>query len=128
MEDDLWGDLPKARIPTPKSILDEQANALTRKSGGVIEGRIVTLTGLPPAQFGFDFNIVTPQLGYSFTLLRVTHSVMLFPVNIVDQSGGAGFQAGDAEVFKERLRSIFRSEPIQRVLTGLLSSMEVPKA
>src|SRR5580700_1642574 len=88
MPRNLWGDLTTLeKVRTPKSILQEQASYLTQATEGVLVGSLDDARLSGRGSFTYDLEVEVPALnGYTFTLLRINHSVELYPVQVTSTS------------------------------------------
>lgn len=121
----LWGDLGSlAKIKTPVVFLKEQANQLTQATQGTLRGRV--------SQFGqgdqieADLEVVAPALGdYSYTILKIRHSLDVYPVKVFDASTHMIEREADLcydeKSFLESLESILSSDGVRKVISTLLS-------
>jgi hypothetical protein len=129
--EDLWPDLLPEVDSGPWSILREQAEALTRKTGGRLHGRVFRYTR--GNQFHLSFRIVIPNLvdeDYEYELFQVHHGAEMYPV-IIDSAPGLPEQPTPAayrernllsqEAFIKWLKGVLRSEHTQRVIGTLLA-------
>jgi|SRR5580704_11457978 hypothetical protein len=112
---DLWGDLNTAElVPTPVSILKEQAALLGKKTGNLIEARVET--SFSGDGFSHRLLLVAPALdGYTYELLKFYHRAELYPVF------AAGMQLENEEFFKKWLGTKLSSPETHQIITNLLS-------
>ncbi len=127
MAKSLWGDLSTLEVVrNPRSILQEQADELTRATGGLLEGEVRTLSQVDD-RIDHQLRILAPGLNnYSVTILFVSHSMALYPVFVrsevpseIETSSCPDEKAFEAELAK-RL-----SSPQVRTLLSRLKSMVV---
>ncbi len=84
MAKSLWGDLSSLAVDrrTPKRVLNEQAQVLTKVTKGVLVGS-VSESAVGPL-FGYDLNVVVPALNnYTLTIVRVVHPLEVYPVHVI---------------------------------------------
>jgi hypothetical protein len=120
----LWGDLSSLQvINTPKAILLEQADELTRGTNGVLVGEV---NSTPQKDGGFQhrLDVVVPSLnGYRRTLLTIRHSIELYPVTFLWMEGDhlTSEEFDDEPAFLIELGERLASPEIRTVLTALKS-------
>ena len=116
---DLWGDLPNANdIRTPHSILLEQANHLKVKTQGLLVGNVLRSTEIE--HFYNTLQIIAPSLSnYTYNVLRVTHTITLYPCNVHSFAQSKSWAPGDERQLEEVLAEILRSAQVHRVINGL---------
>ena len=119
----LWGDLTDIEIVrTPKEVLNEQANALTEATKGVLVGS-VTVREVPP-KFIYDLDVSVPALNnYTYTILTITHEITLYPVRVtVAVTTRARFETCEnEEEFVHFLENLLSSKDVRFILSRLLS-------
>ena len=92
-EKNLWGTLPtgEEQGKGPRTILQNQAAALTEGTGGTLTGRVVTETVRD--EMRHDLIIVAPYLNnYEVGILRASHGVTMYPTRLYDLVGEMYFQ------------------------------------
>lgn len=118
--EDLWGKLPDVEtLRTPLVILKEQGELLTKKTDGLLVGRV----NQPATNVGFQYNfiIAVPTLNnYQFNLLTISHDIGFYPVRLINHRG-KNVNCPDEGQFKEELRKIFTSEETQSIISKLLT-------
>lgn len=79
----FWpADIGIQSIITPVAILREQASMLAGRTKGLVEGRVSTEVGRD-SRIYHSFELVAPALGgYRYELFRISHSVLLYPLQI----------------------------------------------
>jgi hypothetical protein len=136
---DLWPDLPPEIDTGPWSILREQGEALTRKTGGRLQGRVYRYAR--GDQFYLSFRIVIPNLDgdYEYELFHLHHGAEMYPV-IVDSSPKAPEDPwpitdsrGQPRLISEAdfvcwLTEVLRSDHTQRVIGTLLAQSNLDVA
>lgn len=120
--ENLWGDLHSIKkVETPKSILVDQANILTKATDGLLEGRIDS--DAEGDHFSHDLDVIVPSLNnYVYTLITVEHEIELYPTTVTGPDGEIECQ--NDEEFKTKLGEVLRSKKVRRVLSSLLSQIE----
>jgi hypothetical protein len=103
---------------------------LAEKTRNLLEGEISTSTRSD--RIAHNFNIVVPALDdYRYELFRVSHAATLYPVSVE-----AGPLEGDTNLFSPKslaseeafvnwLKAVFSSPQTKRVVSALLSQVEV---
>ena len=83
--EDLWpSDLGLGTVVTPASILRTQAKLLGERTQGMLEGEVNTWT--QGSDVYHDLNVIVPALdNYKYRLLRVHHSMTLYPVFVDEE-------------------------------------------
>ena len=117
----MWGDLSKLEVArSPKAILQEQGDYLTKATGGVLVGTIgarVVASG-----FAYDLDVEIPALNnYRYTILTIEHDATLYPVTVRAERPTESYQCEDEEEFETVIESILGSEDVQLILSRLLS-------
>lgn len=82
---DLWGDLPNVQdAKSPRHLLQEQAEKLEEKTGGVLRGAVRTFA--EGSAIVMELDIVAPYINnYSVTVVRLTHGQVIFPLHVIRQ-------------------------------------------
>ncbi|QQS37335.1 MAG: hypothetical protein IPM56_05100 [Ignavibacteriales bacterium] len=122
--DDLWGDLPEVeKIRTPLDILYDQADVISKKTNNLIEGRVAVRDG---KSYLVDASLVLLSniLGYSATIVRITHNVEMYPVTVLDRLSNVNYAAENENDFKEILKEIFNSDSVRKILIALLTQIK----
>jgi len=118
----LWGDLKNLEeVPTPKSLLNQQAQILAELTGHVLIGE-VTQEVTPSGTFRFELNIIARRLNnYSRTIVEVEHKIEPYPLNLIDHENGKHHEVDNEELFLEVLKQILSSPRVRRVISSLIS-------
>ena len=117
-----WGELslPTERIPTPLTLLREQAEALTTTTRGVLTGEIVShnfADGL-----GGTLRIVAPLLGgYSLAIVAVRYSIYGYPALVTDLMKSEQFTVETEVDYRSALKSILSSKDVHDAIAALLA-------
>ncbi|WP_281225468.1 hypothetical protein [Flavobacterium aquiphilum] len=131
--ENLWNKIElKKTEPTPKEILSIQSNFLTEISNGKLQGNIGTITGQPFLNSDADdfnaecfihtFRINVPELGYTFTLLRLAHETLkTSPYQIYSSLENKKYKGKTIEELNDILRSIFNSSEVSTAVKNLLA-------
>lgn len=123
---DLWPeDLGVATdIKPPVAILREQADLLTKKTQGKLEGRI-TSSGKPDKTFTHQFFITAPALDeYSFRLLSIHHPIDYYPLVLSFDAVNRSTQCGDESEYINVLRDTLADEKTKKIITAILAQLE----
>jgi len=120
---DLWPDdiNQPPNIQTPVTIMKEQAALLGQKTSNLVVGDVRTYAD----NNGFHqvFNLEAPSLGgYKYELLRVIHSIKLYPVDI--HFDDRTIRAESQEEFVEKLREIFAHDKTKNVIQALIAQSQ----
>ncbi len=122
----LWGDLSELEtVPTPKSILLEQATYLTKATDnllvGIVDDQETTAHG---GKFIYELNVQVPALNnYSYILARVIHNIDLYPVTVYSTALEKPTQCSGEDEFKRILSDILSSKEVKKILSSLLSQV-----
>lgn len=129
---DLWGDVGTG-VRTPLSILQEQAEALGRKTNNKLTAKVSTW--IDDNKFVHAFRLVAPFLkNYTYELFRIRHDAELYPVFTDDTEIDKFFSHGAEELrrplrldteqmFVAWLEKELRSERTRNVVATLLQQV-----
>jgi hypothetical protein len=120
---DLWPDDvgQQTDLDPPIVLLREQAEALPRRTKGLLTASVITKKVAD--EFVHVFMLEAPALdNYSYELFWVQHPVLLYPVKIV--VGEKEYAAADPDEFTKKLRSVLALPEVKRVLQSLRSQAE----
>jgi hypothetical protein len=128
MTDDLWGDIPDVTsVRTPHAILAEQAEVLTRKTKGLLVGRVSRAPSGP--QFQSVLSIVAPALNnYSYVVLAITHPISMYPLNLSNAGTGQTFSLQNEAELLGKLGEFLSSTQVRNVIAGLLAQINADPA
>jgi hypothetical protein len=137
---DLWpADFATVTVIPPSEILQEQAGNLTRKTKGVLLGKVNRWSA--SGGFFLSFRIVAPGLdNYEYEILQVHHGIDLYPVtvdaalgkavpsmyNVAAFSKDISTQLGSPEQFVQWLESVLADDQTRKVIGSLLRQSGVP--
>src|SRR5437588_10056050 len=109
---DLWpNDFGTSDLTPPRAILREQAKALAKKTRGLIEG-VVSTVSHPPHSFAQNFFLSVPILDdYTYRLLVVIHPLEFYPLDVQADVLSKTFHCATDTEFKAVLRDTFNSHP-----------------
>jgi len=124
MPKNLWGDLASLEVVrTPKTVLEEQANLLTKATKGVLVG--VVEVASYPGKFRYDLNVVVPSLNnYVYTILSVSHSLDLFPLRLQAERPATDVQIHRDDEFEDVVEKILSSSAVRSALSRLKSQVQ----
>jgi hypothetical protein len=116
-------------LQPPLAILREQAEHLTRRTGGLVLGTVETSKS--GNRLLHRFRLVVPTLDdYVYDLFNVEHGVFLYPLNL--NSGIVGVQdrkdLQSPEAFEYALRELFGLSEVKRVVAALKAQATAVKA
>jgi hypothetical protein len=119
--ENLWGSLDFEPVTTPKSILEKQANYLTERTRGTLQGRVGDQS--EGEVFIFDLDIVAPSLNkYRYTVLTVRHTIELYPISVfAEAQENRGVLCHNQAEFETALSGILQAPRTRRVISALLS-------
>ncbi len=107
-------------VRTPKAILQEQGDYLTKATEGVLVGNVDAHKAT--RAFAYSLNVKVPTLNnYIYTILRIAHEATLYPVRVTADSPSELNECEDEEEFETAIESILGSEEVQLILSRLLS-------
>lgn len=124
----LWGELPAVEaIRLPVVILREQADKLTELTSGLLKGEV-------PTSKTFDglkhhLLITAPRLdNYSFSVLSITHGVIVYPVFVQDIVNEKSYRCGSEEEFIIIISKILSSSGVHETIRALLAQSQAEDA
>jgi|SRR5947209_15615324 len=122
---DLWpDDFGKSDVTPPRTILREQAEALSKKTRGLVEGLVTTISH-PPHSFAQTFFLSVPDLdNYTYRLLVVVHPLQFYPLDVQAEVLGKTFACAAEKDFKDALREIFNANETKRIIAALLAQVK----
>lgn len=124
MAEDLWGELPAPDSSrTPHAILLEQSQLLTKKTDGLLVGRVNRGTTGTGSGFYSVLQIFAPSLQYSYNVLTLYHDVTLYPVTVEPSGSAPNLRAENQNDLIAALAHVLSSEQVRKVITGLLTQI-----
>jgi hypothetical protein len=127
---DLWPEeLKTLEITPPSSILREQANLLTQKTKGLVEGQVEVMrrSDQDDHRLEIAFYLVAPNLDeYSYRLLTVDHPVSYYPLTVNSHSE-ANFECANEEEYLKALQKIFNSDKTRNTIGAMLAQSGAEK-
>lgn len=122
----LWpDDLITNSEVTPKSIMLRQAQVLTEKTRGRVQGEVATK--VLGRDFTHTFSLVVPGLdNYRHFLLRVRHSIeQVYPARIfVTEADDTGRELTSEEQFYQILGLVLKEPKTMHVIRSLVAQSE----
>jgi hypothetical protein len=119
----LWNlELGQPQTPTPVSVLRKQATSLGELTGGMVVGKVETVS--TRNTINHRFSLFAPLLSYSYPLFSVTHDgVHLYPVKISGTGGGLDYhvEAEDYPSFVNEIRAILSDEGVKEAIEALVA-------
>lgn len=117
----LWGDLPEVgKIKIPLQILKEQASALNEMTKGLLVGTVQPWED--KRGFGHLLSIRAPALNnYTVAILRIGHSIELYPLRLVDMIAQTGVDCADEDAFVRDVSKILQSDKTRQIIKALLA-------
>ncbi len=111
------------KIPMPVSYLREQANYLGEATGHILQGEVVQ--SAKDERFEAELDIVVPNLNYyRHTLLRVVHSIRIYPGEIHDLVNEEKHICENEGSFLSRLEQILTSQGVRNIIETLISQSQ----
>lgn len=122
----LWGDLSDMQsVRTPVALLIEQSEFLTNTMEGVLVGRVHKLKMIGTEDFIYDFDVVVPNLNdYIYTLLRISHPVELYPVDLSAAKPPTVVTCENEKDLEEAVSAVLSSAQVKAVISSLLAQAE----
>jgi hypothetical protein len=118
---DLWpNDFGQIQERPAIAILKDQAEAIGLRTKGRVLGEV--RTGREGDDFVHSFSLVAPYLGdYTFLLLVVRHSVLLYPLQVRALATGKDHTCSTPAEFVELLRELLGSVETKRIIAAILA-------
>jgi hypothetical protein len=134
---DLWPEIQQSEVVPPLAILREQAVALGKKTGQLLEGRVSTRTDAD-GNLVHSFSVVAPSLdNYSYRLFSLYHGADPYPVTVPEclaleapphaapvPGSLAERRIGSETELLRYLREILNSEKTKRIVGSLLAQVK----
>lgn len=131
---DLWPDFFIEKVRGPKTILQEQASFLSKKTKGILEAAVLTKTSQD--QIYHFFRLISPALKYKYDLFSISHGIELYPVlfdvgdnlallaeldTVLSPSDYTSFIAYDELSFITALSTVLKAPSTMRIIQNLYS-------
>ena len=121
----MWGDI--AGPTAPVEFLREQADALTRRTGGRLRGVVVETEG--SARFGFELCVLVPALNYEVQIVLLKQSEGSgYPVTLWSPYLDDASAPSDEAAFLWTLRAVLSASEVTKGLKELLASSDAKEA
>ncbi len=126
--DSIFDDvIEESAVKPPIAILKELANALAKKTKGLLVGKIeqTTFSDDSKDEFILRFYIIVPSLNnYRYEVFDITHDIDFYPLKIESSNGELSNKDKTSEELENSLKDIFASSQIKRVINGLLAQVK----
>jgi hypothetical protein len=121
---DLWpADLGDFKLMPPVSILREQADWLSKKTKGRLEGKVIS--GRDSLSFIHRFLVVAPALdNYSYELFHVLHSIDYYPLQISTGPTGYYKECKDEQQFLAAMKEFLANDKTKKVVSAILAQID----
>lgn len=121
---DLWpADLGDFKLMPPVSILREQADWLSKKTKGRLDGKVIS--GRDSSSFLHRFLVVAPALdNYSYELFKVWHPIDYYPLKFSMGSSAYSKECKDEQQFLAAIKEFLADEKTKRVVSAILAQIE----
>jgi hypothetical protein len=104
-----------------RRLLEEAAEQLTKKTSGLVEGRVHT--EYPRGEtIDHQFLLVDMVRSYRYHLFSVTHGIDEYPLTIVGPGQGERQTCDSAGDFERALRDIFKALRTRKLINQLIKS------
>ncbi len=134
--------IEETSVKPPIAVLKELAQELAQKTQGLLVGKVEQSNR--SNDFSLEFYITAPSLNnYSYEVFRVKHNLNFYPLMLTktaDMGTGEGLAARaglssvvtgygadevkNLEKFEEKLKIIFSSPEVKKVINGLLAQIK----
>ena len=118
----MWGDIPEVdSVRTPASMLREQAQILSKRTKGLLNGHVSRNIEDITGKFLYTLAVRAPALdNYRYIVLEITHGLELYPVDLryID---GLTVESKTEEEFLRNVEKKLQSEDVRKAITSLLS-------
>jgi hypothetical protein len=126
--DSIFDDvIEECAVKPPIAILKELANALARKTKGLLVGKIeqTTFSDDSKDEFILRFYITVPSLNnYRYEVFNITHDIDFYPLKIESSNGELSGKDKTPEELENTLKEIFLLSQIKKVINGLLAQIK----
>ena len=117
----MWGSFAEVQdMDTPTVYLKEQAQALVKATGGILNGYIYKVA----RDFDIEilFNIKAPSLDYTYTLLSIKHGLLeSYPLKLKDYANSQVYECKSKSEFLSQLEQVLQSEKVHKMITMLIA-------
>ncbi|MEI6333669.1 MAG: hypothetical protein WCS87_03865 [Methylococcaceae bacterium] len=121
--------IEETSVKPPIAVLKELAQELAKKTQGLLVGK-VEQSNLSN-EFSLEFYITAPSLNnYSYEVFSVNHDLDFYPLELtitatrLPDRSYAVEKVENQEKFEEKLKIIFSSPEVKKVINGLLAQIK----
>ena len=118
--EDLWpDDFGQADFVTPVTILKGQASMLGPKTNNLVEAEVKSTT----QGYGFvhTLSLIAPALdNYSYKLIQVSHTIELYPVDVVFLPSNEGYTVMGQDALMKSLGRMFNDDRTKSLIRALI--------
>jgi hypothetical protein len=121
--------IEETSVKPPIAVLKELAQELAQKTQGLLVGK-VEQSNLSN-EFSLEFYITAPSLNnYSYEVFRINHDLDFYPLELtitatrLPNRSYAVEKVKNQEKFEEKLKIIFSSPEVKKVINGLLAQIK----
>jgi|SRR5277367_1544546 len=121
----FWADLSQVEIVrTPRTVLLEQAQYLTKAMKGTLVGGVSNLRDVAASTFHYELYIQVPALNhYLVTILRIDHDIELYPVRLTASRPTTDVYCASESEFERAVESVLSSREVTTMLSRLKSQV-----
>jgi hypothetical protein len=110
-------------VKPPIAVLKELVQALEKKTQGLLTGKVEQ--NIWASEFKLEFYITAPSLNnYSYEVFSLTHNLNFYPLDIRSSNENTFSKVNDPEELEVKLKTIFSSPEVKRVINGLLAQIK----
>jgi len=122
----LWGDLSEVTITaSPKKVLQEQAEVLTKATKGALVGVVSNLRDVAANRFRYELYIQVPALNhYLVTILWIEHDIELYPVRLGASRPETDVTCANEEQLVKAVGSVLSSPEVKSIRSHLMSQLQ----
>ena len=120
---DLWPQdlVQDATIRTPVAVLREQAAFLGEHTKKVITAEVTSTSSGDYQSFVHSLRLIAAALGnYRYELLKVSHSLLLYPVMLTGEKFAPRRCANESEL-RVALGDVFTSDDTRKIINALIA-------
>lgn len=125
MSQDLWPDgiVSPLAEKAPVVILKEQAVALGKKTGNLVEASVErgVRSTFVSEEFVYEFWLRAPALDYRTLLFTIEHPIEFYPLVLSVESTGQELKVVDEQSFLQALKAVFSASDTVRMIQSLMA-------
>jgi hypothetical protein len=127
--DGYWPeDLVDESVVPPGRILNEAAEELSRRTGGVLTAEPTQIGEPRSGELLYAFYLVAPALGgFRHELFRVVVRVHMYPVELRGGILDTYYDLPDEQAFRKKLQDLFSSDKVRRIVSALVAESKEQK-